>query len=42
MESWYKDEYDWEVKQKWDEFLNSREATESPEAEELRSAEPVD
>lgn len=33
LESWYKDEYDWEVKRKWDECLKSRQAGEDSEAE---------
>ena len=28
MENWYKDEYDWEVKRKWDEFLKTRTTAE--------------
>ena len=39
---WFKDEYDLEVKRKWDEFLKTRDTTEHPEEKGLRSAEPVD
>ncbi len=33
MERWYKDEYDWEVKRKWEEFLTSRDAAQPAEAQ---------
>lgn len=33
LECWYKDEYDWEVKRRWDECLKSRKEDEDSEAE---------
>jgi hypothetical protein len=33
LENWYKDEYDWEVKRKWDEFLKTRNTAEHSRAE---------
>jgi hypothetical protein len=37
LECWYKGEYDWEVKRKWDESLKSAQAHKDSEAEELAS-----
>ena len=37
LECWYKDEYDWEVKRKWDESLKSRQLQENSETEEMAS-----
>ncbi len=38
MERWYKDEYDWDVKRKWDEFLESRDAAQHAEAQQPSAA----
>src|SRR5208283_2653505 len=41
LECWYKDEYDWEVKRKWDECLRSRDLAENPGPEQIVSSEQV-
>jgi hypothetical protein len=33
LESWYKDEYDWQVKRNWDEYVAAREAQETEGAQ---------
>lgn len=42
LECWYKDEYDLEVKRKWDECVRSRQTNEDSEAEELASLKCAD
>ena len=42
MESWYKDEYDWKVKQRWDEVLKQRNSTSNPGQIDTSPPDPAD
>jgi hypothetical protein len=42
MENWYKDEYDWEVRRKWEELFKARAATEDRGGDKLSVTEPLD